>query len=83
MESAIEESKEVTVTNPGGGNVVIVESLGASEDGINWTLRWNRTETGTETDGNGGRERDRQPEHERWYPDLATERTLFAVTPQP
>lgn len=65
MESTIEESEEVMVINPGGSNVVIVESLGTSEAKINCALRWNRTETETGTDGNGEREHDRQPEHER------------------
>ncbi len=64
MESTIEESEEVMVINP-GGNIVIVEALGASEDEINCVLRWSRTETETGTDGNGEREHDRQPEHER------------------
>lgn len=38
MESIIEESEKVMVINPGGGNVVIVESLGAIENEINCAL---------------------------------------------
>ncbi|KYH24074.1 hypothetical protein HAPAU_41530 [Halalkalicoccus paucihalophilus] len=38
MESTIKESEKGMGINPGGGNVVIVESLGASKDEINCAL---------------------------------------------
>ncbi|MFC7006637.1 NfeD family protein [Halalkalicoccus salilacus] len=56
----IEEGEEVIVVEPGGGNVVTVESLGAAEDEIDRALRRGRTET----DGEGADARERDPEFE-------------------
>lgn len=56
----IEEGEEVIVVEPGGGNVVTVESLGAAEDEIDRALRRGRTET----DGEGSDARERDPEFE-------------------
>ncbi|WP_336345660.1 NfeD family protein [Halalkalicoccus ordinarius] len=61
MESTIEEGQEVIVIDPGGGNVVTVESLGVAEDEIDRALRQGRAET----DGEGEREREYEYEHER------------------
>lgn len=58
-EGAIEEGEEVIVIDPGGGNVVTVESLGATEDEIDRALRLGRAET----DGEGDHER--EVEYER------------------
>jgi membrane protein implicated in regulation of membrane protease activity len=71
MGGAIEEGEEVIVVDPGGGNVVTVESLGASEDEIDRALRKGRAQTdGEGTDGNDRerrRERDGEPEAEYEY----------------
>jgi membrane protein implicated in regulation of membrane protease activity len=63
MGGAIEEGEEVIVVDPGGGNVVTVESLGASEDEIDRALRQGRAQT----DGEGDRQREREHEAEYEY----------------
>lgn len=60
MEGAIEEGQEVIVIDPGGGNVVTVESLGTAEDEIDRALRRGRAET----DGEGKSDPDREYEYE-------------------
>lgn len=40
IDGTIEESEEVMVVDPGGGNIVMVESLSVSEDEIDRVLRW-------------------------------------------
>ncbi|QSW97976.1 NfeD family protein [Haloterrigena alkaliphila] len=51
----IEEGEEIIVLDPGGGNVVTVESLGAiGEDEIDRALERDRAATETETDTDGG-----------------------------
>lgn len=54
MSGTIEEGEEVIVIDPGGGNVVTVESLGAIEDEIDRELEYGR-----ETDS------EREPEYEQ------------------
>ena len=60
MEGTIEEDQEVIVIDPGGGNVVTVESLGTAEDEIDRALRQGRAET----DGEGKSDPDREYEYE-------------------
>ncbi|ELY93220.1 hypothetical protein C482_19661 [Natrialba chahannaoensis JCM 10990] len=49
----IEEGEEIIVLDPGGGNILTVESLGAiGEDEIDRALAANASETETETDTN-------------------------------
>lgn len=60
MEGTIEEGQEVIVIDPGGGNVVTVESLGTAEDEIDRALRRGRAET----DGEGKSDPDREYEYE-------------------
>lgn len=60
MEGTIEEGQEVIVIDPGGGNVVTVESLGVAEDEIDRALRRGRAET----DGEGKNDRNREYEYE-------------------
>ena len=60
VSGVIEEGEEVIVVEPGGGNVVTVESLGVAEDEIDRALRRGRTETDGE--GANAREREREPE---------------------
>jgi membrane protein implicated in regulation of membrane protease activity len=67
MEGAIEEGEEVIVIDPGGGNVVTVESLGATEDEIDRALRQGRAQTDGEGTSEAGRERDRDRETEYEY----------------
>lgn len=61
MEGTIEEGEEVIVLDPGGGNVITVESLGEAEDEIDRALRRGRAEA----DGEGKREREYEYERER------------------
>lgn len=61
MEGTIEKGQEVIVIDPGGGNVVTVESLGTAEDEIDRALRQGRAET----DGEGKSDPDREYEYER------------------
>lgn len=50
MSGAIEEGEEVIVIDPGGGNVVTVESLGAVEDEIDRELELGRSNDRAETE---------------------------------
>jgi membrane protein implicated in regulation of membrane protease activity len=63
MEGAIEEGEEVIVLDPGGGNVITVESLGEAEDEIDRALREGRGRA--EVDGDSETEREREYEYER------------------
>ena len=77
MSGVIEEGEEAIVIDPGGGNVLTVESLNATEDEIDRALRLGRTETDGEAEGetetgiedgdrSGNRDaRQREPEYER------------------
>lgn len=60
MDGAIEEGEEVFVIDPGGGNVLTVESMGAVEDEIDREL-----DLGRVTDAPEAAETEREREHER------------------
>jgi len=69
LEGTIEEGEEVMVVDPGGGNVVTVESMAYVEDDIDRELAADRArkETaeaarGTDSEGDGDDEPDRERE---------------------
>ncbi|GAB3707081.1 NfeD family protein [Halorubrum pallidum] len=66
IEGTIEEGEEVMVVDPGGGNVVTVESMGYVEDDIDRELAADRArkEAESETDGESATEADRETESE-------------------
>ena len=73
MEGTIDEGEEVMVVDPGGGNVVTVESMGYVEDDIDRELAADRARKATasegeaedsETEGVGDGDREADPETE-------------------
>jgi membrane protein implicated in regulation of membrane protease activity len=68
MEGTIEEGEEVMVVDPGGGNVVTVESMAYVEDDIDRELAADRARkeaAGSEGDGDTGVEADDESDRER------------------
>jgi len=60
LDGEIAEGEEVMVVDPGGGNVVTVESMSAFEDDIDRELAAERARRDDETSESDGRERDRR-----------------------
>jgi hypothetical protein len=64
MDGTIEEGEEVMVVDPGGGNVVTVESMGYVEDDIDRELAADRARKATDEEPTGATE-EADPETER------------------
>ena len=67
MEGTIDEGEEVMVVDPGGGNVVTVESMGYVEDDIDRELAADRARkaTASEADAETEADAEREPELDR------------------
>jgi len=63
LDGEIAEGEEVMVVDPGGGNVVTVESVSAFEDDIDRELAAERARRDDETSESDGRERDRRDDN--------------------